>query len=193
MPPPNKKPLPESSRAEISELKAGVVSLAGRVTQLADALKTVNDIQERVTRSEHDMKRAEKIASAAQERTDELENVMVPREEHEKVWKQEQQNLIKTRLSIRRQTYVLFFVSMAVLAVVAALVFNDLHVQAKQRHDQAVARCEQGNTFREGDLALWNKVLALSSHNPTTEQEATTQEFKQFLAEHDKLIDCSKV
>ena len=194
--PPKKTP-PELNPNDVTELKAGVVALAERVTQLADALKTVNQVQARMTETEATVKQIEKDASSAQKKTTVLEETMIPRDEHEKIWKAEQQKLIDTRLSIRRQTYVLFVVSMTALGIVAYLVFHDLAVQDKQRHDQAVARCEQGNKFRQDDRALWEEVLTLSASQrkkPLTSAEQETQkQFEAFLDEHDALTDCSKV
>jgi hypothetical protein len=164
----NNPPEKGGTKPDIAELKVGVVALADRVTQLAEALQTVNQVQ--------------------QQKTADLEETMIPREEHEKIWKKEQQNLIKTRLSIRRQTYILFFISMAALAIVTYLVFHDLAVRDQQRHDSSVARCEQGNEFRRGDLSLWNEVISLSQSqkSPTPKQQATTEKFQAFLAKHDK-------
>jgi len=192
-----KKTTPAIQADDVAELKAGVVALAGRVTQLAEALQTVNQIQQRVTAAEASVKEIKKDATQAQQKTTNLEETMIPRDEHEKIWRAEQQNLIKTRLSIRRQTYILFIVSMAALGIVTYLVFHDLSVQAEQRHQQNVARCEQGNEFRKGDLTLWNEVITLSAQQnkkpPTPAQQQATEQFQEFLAKHDALTDCSKV
>lgn len=175
----------------VADLREGVIALADRVNSLSTALTTVNEIQRVVMANERKAKENAK-------KTQQIESDLIPRAEHEKRWKKEQEQLIQTRLSIRRQTYVVgavfFLLAMTALAIVAVLLVRDIHEKNVIRHNDAVKRCQQGNDFRAQDKELWNEVIGISQkgHTQTPAQIQTTKQFRAFLDKHDAPADCSK-
>lgn len=170
---------------DLTELREAVVSLAGRVNDLSVALTTVNEIQRQVLLNEKRSKEQEK-------KTTQIEENLIPRSEHEKRWKKEQQELIETRLSIRKQTYIVgtvfFLVSMLALGIVTTLLIKDIH-------DRNVARCQASNDYRAQDRQLWEEVESFPASSKQTAQEkaqqaANTKKFNEFLAKHDALQKC---
>lgn len=166
---------------DLTELREAVVSLAGRVNDLSVALTTVNEIQRQVLLNEKRSKEQEK-------KTTQIEENLIPRSEHEKRWKQEQREIIKTRQSVRRQTIAFFLLSMLALGIVTTLLIKDIH-------DHNVARCQASNDYKSQDKELWQEVESFPASSKQTPQEkaqqqANTKKFNEFLAKHDALQKC---
>jgi hypothetical protein len=182
-PPASPRLIPEAglNPESVESLRKGVVALADRVNSLSTALATVNKIQAQVAHTE-------RKAKENAERTSAIEEDMIPRSEHEERWKKEQAELIRTRLSIRRQTYLVgtafFLLSILALGIVSVLIVRDIHARN-------TARCQSSNDFKRGDRELWNEVIHISAgKKQTPEQVRTTREFQAFLDKHDALQKC---
>jgi hypothetical protein len=104
---------------------------------------------------------------------------------------------------IRRTRHWIFTIILSLIVDVSLTVFI-FHLQTATNqarknlavaiHNQNVQRCIQGNTFRVGDLDLWNTLLNFTPVSPqTAQQQANVRQFKAFLATHDAPVDCSKI
>lgn len=147
--------------SEVDELRNAVIGLAGRVNSLSEALTTVNDIQIRQIATE-------RKADAAAETVRAVEEVIVPREEHERRWREEQEDLIRLRKQIRRKTYIsgaaFFILSMIALGVACGLMLYNQH----QQHEVTQAACETRlNTSKQAAVA-YKQIL---DHSSTLQQD----------------------
>lgn len=182
--PPASSPIVQNSQ-DLAELKAGVLALAERVNDLSTALTAVNNIQARVVETEL-------RTSEVEQKTGQIEADLIPRSEHEERWKKEQQELIRTRLSIRRQTYIVgtafFLLAMLALGVTTGLIFHDIR-------DRNSTKCMASNDYKKQDKQLWSEVIALSNQQQRSkaqqqQQRQQVKQFQAFLDKHDALAKC---
>lgn len=179
-----KKP---TSQVEVDELKGAVVSLAGRVTSLSEALTTVNDLQRRQAVTEHETSLIKAKAVEAAKTAQIVEENLIPRSEHEERWRNEQQELIDLRLHIKRQTYIVglifFFLSLVALGIASGLM---LHQQGEDRKQQKAA-CEiRLDNSKKGVVAYGNLLKS-----PTIQNDPTFKAFIQTV--YDASVRGSKV
>lgn len=127
----------EVQAQDVADLRAAVLSLAGHVSSLSDALTAVNDIQRRTANLEVAARSTENATAA-------IEQVLIPRDEHEARWKKEQQGLIALRLRIRKQTYlvgaVFFVASMVALGISVTTIHHQQDAENAKRKAECVTR-----------------------------------------------------
>lgn len=141
--------------ANIDELREAVVSLAERVTYLSTALSTVNDVQQKTATVMQDQKA--------------VRDVLVPRDEHEQKWKEEQQSLIDLRLSIRRQTWIAGVAATVIgLGLFTASLLIGNHVLNAQNASR-LASCEDRNQGFKNAVTFDNQEIAVLKAKPPSE------------------------
>lgn len=172
---------------DVEELRGAVVTLAGRVTSLSEALTAVNEIQRRQTETERKTAAIEKEAVRAKEATDQLSSVVIPREEHEERWRQEQEQLIRTRKSIRLQTYIIgtlfCLLNLVALGVSIFIVHGQQSKMADQRRDECRSRLDNS---RKG-LAAYEQLLT----SPTVQHDEALRAF--ISASRDSALRATKI
>lgn len=139
---------------DIEDLRKAVLRLAERVTSLSTALTTVNEIQMRTQES----------AKENSEQTKNIQDVLVPREEHEAKWREEQEQVISLQRKLRKRIWsagiVSFLVAGGLFAASLIISHHNLQNINTSRHQTCVQHNEAmqaGIVFIQGRI---NKLEA---------------------------------
>jgi hypothetical protein len=155
--------------SEVDELRNAVVGLAGRVNSLSEALTTVNDIQIRQIATERETTAIKKTATEAAKTVRAVEEIVVPRDEHEKRWRAEQEDLIRLRKQIRRKTYIVgtiyFILSLALLSLATGLILWN----QSQQHKITQTACETRKNASRDAAVAYKRIL---DHSPTLQKDS---------------------
>lgn len=154
---------------EVTELRTAVTVLSRRTVSLTTGLQQVNELTK--AQQDLDVKAQVAIREAAEaiSKVADINKVLIPREEHEKRWKAEQEALIKLRLRIKKRTLVqswAFFIASVILIVAASLIV--VHEQSANSA-QAKKACQDRVDTSKKALTAYQQLLSSPTitHDPT--------------------------
>lgn len=154
---------------EVTELRTAVTVLSRRTVSLTTGLQQVNELTK--AQQDLDVKAQVAIREAAEaiSKVADINKVLIPREEHEKRWKAEQEALIKLRLRIKKRTLVqswAFFIASVILIVAASLIV--VHEQSANSA-QAKKACQDRVDTSKRALTAYQQLLSSPTitHDPT--------------------------
>jgi len=169
---------------DVDELRTAVVTLAGRVTSLSDALTAVNEIQQRQTETERKTAAIEKDAASAKQVAIELADTTVTKVDAAKA----AQAQLEKEKHARKETMTKIYqsvgaVSLLFLAIIVGLVN---YQQGKQSSLYTV--CQQRNIQNQKVLTVLSRTDP--SYPPPTEvQKKNLQDLRDAFA----VTDCGKL
>lgn len=171
---------------EVLELRGATQTLANQVENLQAALGDANKLHSRQLELEEEAARARAAAEEAKRRADELERVVVPREEHERNAERFEQQRLSRRRRILKQVLAALVVALVVAGAITGVA---VYAMAKGRESDRTSKANNGllddlrksafqsclnrNGQQDAQRQLWQAILhsEIVNSDPTVPPE----------------------
>jgi hypothetical protein len=147
--------------------------LASRTEALSNNFQQVNDLTVRQQTIDQQSSQAIRDAAKAMGDIKALEALTIPREEHERRWKEEQDALIKLRLRINRRGFIQSFIALSI-SLTALIVAGFIVVgQSNDNTAQARKACQDRVRISKQALPAYTQLL----NSPTIDHDVILKRF----------------